>query len=84
MREREEGHKPGKDREREKETQNQKQSLGSELSAENPVWGSNTRTATRDRDLSQSQMFNLLSHPGAPHIIAVSSIMTCYCIHGLK
>ena len=47
---------------REKETQNSKQALGSEMLAQSQTHGSNPRTAI---NLSQSWMLNLLSHPGA-------------------
>ena len=35
----------GAERERERERENLKQAPGSELSAQNPVWGSNSQTA---------------------------------------
>ena len=46
----------------ERETQNPRQTLGCELSAQSPMRGSNTN----HHDLSPSRMFNFLSHPGAP------------------
>ena len=48
---------------REKETQNWKQAPGSELPAQSLIKGLNSWTI--DHDLSRSQMFNRLSHPGA-------------------
>ena len=45
-----------------REPQNPKQAPGSELSAQSLTRGSNSRA----HDLSQSQMLNQLSHPGAP------------------
>ena len=50
---------------RERETQYLKQAPGSKLSAQSPMQGSNPWTW--DHDLSQSRMFNWLSHPGAPY-----------------
>ena len=35
---------PAGERQRERETQNRKQAPGSELSAQSPTWGSNSRT----------------------------------------
>ena len=43
-RERETESEQGRIRERERETQNPKQAPGSELSAQNPTWGSNSQT----------------------------------------
>ena len=60
--EREHEHEQG--RSREIGRQNQKQALGSELSAQNLTWGSSSQP--RDRDLSWSWTLNRLSHPGAP------------------
>ena len=53
---------------RERETQNVKQAAGSELSAQSPTWGLNSRT--QDHDLSQSRTLNRLSQPGAPQVSA--------------
>ena len=48
----------------------------SELSSQNPTWGSNSWTAnsqTTRHDLSQSWMLNQLSHPGIPSVCAFLS-----------
>ena len=41
----------GRGRERERETQNPKQAPGSELSAQSPRWGSNSRTVRSGPEL---------------------------------
>ena len=46
--------------------QNPKQPPGSELSAQNPT----------EHDLSRSQMFDRLSHPGAPKLAHVNLTIT--------
>ena len=51
---------------RERETQNPKQVPGSELSAQSPTRGSNSRAVRSDHDLSRSRTLNRLSHTGAP------------------
>ena len=51
---------------------------GSTLSAQSPMWGSNSQTS--DRDLSQSQTFNRLSHPGVP----VMFLDSAECFHILS
>ena len=56
---------------RERGRQNLKQAPGSELSAETPMWGSNSQIRPQDHDLSQSQTLNWLSHPGAPRLEAI-------------
>ena len=48
---------------RERETKNPKQTPGSELSAQSPTRGSNSRTA---RSWPEPQSLNRLRHPGAP------------------
>ena len=62
--EREGEREQGRGRERERETQNLKQAPGSELSAQSPTWGWNSKR--RDYDLSQSWTLSRLSHPGTP------------------
>ena len=54
--------------ERERETQNQKQAPGSELSARSLTRGSTHKPW--DHDLSRSRSLNRLSHPGAPAVDA--------------
>ena len=53
--------------ERERKTQNPRQALGSELSAQSLTQGSSHDLW--DHDLSQNQMLKWLSHPGAPRVI---------------
>ena len=60
---------------RERETQNLKQAPGSELSAQSPTQGSNSRTW--DHDLSRSLTLNWLSHPGAPVILKTPGFSNC-------
>ena len=49
---------------RDRETQNPKQAPGSKLSAQSPTQGQTHKLG--DHDLSWSQTFNRLSHPGVP------------------
>ena len=65
LRQRETAHEWGRVRER--ETQNLKQAPGSELWAQSPTRGSNSRTA-RSWPEPKSAL-NRLSHPGAPKIV---------------
>ena len=64
--------------------------IGSRLQA--PSWRHRARRGARthepwDRDLSQSQTLNLLSHPGAPGVLSISKEtnphvpFTCECSH---
>ena len=66
----------GRRAERERERQNLKQAPGSELSAQSPMWGSNSQTARS----WPGWMLNRLSHPGAPicflKILFFSSLYT--------
>ena len=48
------------------QTQNPKQALGSELSAQIPTWGLNHEPW--EHDLSRGQMLNRLNHPGIPFL----------------
>ena len=59
----------GEGAESERETQHLKQAPGSELSAQSRRWGGKAGSHELwDHDLSLNQMFNPLSHPGAPKL----------------
>ena len=61
-----------REEQRERETQNLKQAIASELSAQSPTWGSNSEL--QGHDLSQSQTLNQLSHQVPPKGPALNTI----------
>ena len=61
------------EKQRERETQNLKQTPGSELSAQSLTWGLNPRTA---RSWPEPKTLNQLSHPGAPYKHSILKIAT--------